>query len=174
MSDKINNVTKSVAQAALDAKKNETDRPAAMNTPTPSLPSDKVNTRIAILQATVNILGAVDVPMHYTRLTAAIADQWSPAAGAKTKADYTVYSTLYENAQETTPSVVFLRSGVFGLKGKSYTAEQIKSAVPPRAARAGSRTADGRAVVVVPTTLTDEQKAALAAMGILLPSSARR
>ncbi len=136
------------------------------NTPIEFLPSDKASTRIRILQATVNVLAAVDVPMHYTRLTAAIADQWSPAPGAKTKAEYTVYSMLYDNAQEIENCVVFLRSGVFGLKGKTYSPEAIKAVVPPRKAsgRVGS---DGKSVVIVPTELTAEQRQLLETMGIL-------
>lgn len=125
-------------------------------------------TREAIVTAAVDVLNSLDTPLHYDALTEAIKDRWAPEPGAKTKASFTVYSYCYQDSLEAEAKIVFLKRGVFGLKGKTYTAEQIGAQVPARRNAPKLAVPAGHQVAFIPENLTEKQREAIAKLGIQL------
>jgi hypothetical protein len=125
--------------------------------------NNTITTRSAILREAIAILEASARPLHYKELAQLIS--WSPDPGARTSKENSVYFYCYEDDQDG-ERIKFLRRGVFGLKGRKYTDEQIRSAVPVRKGRSSQES--DKQVAYVPAELTEEQKALLKSMGILL------
>ena len=127
--------------------------------------STKNTTRSTILVQALEVLVESPGPLHYEAIAERIA--WRPEAGAKTKGSYTVYAYLYENhlapKSEGGQLISFLRSGVFGLQSKKYTAEQIGAAKPARKSRA---TPEGHRQAFIPETLTEKQLEMLKKLGV--------
>jgi hypothetical protein len=119
-----------------------------------------ISTRAQIISETLAVLEASSRPLHFKEIAKVIS--WKPEPGARTLPENSVYFYCYEDDQDG-GKIKFLRRGIFGLRSRKYTNEQIQAAIPTRASKPGQ----GKDVVIVPATLTDEQRKMLESMGIL-------